>query len=334
MILASIQKIHSFQEHPNADSLVKAKVLNWPVVVRKEEFVNGELVVFIFPDVIVDKDNPYFEFMSSRNYRVWIAKFRKELSCGLVCPLSILEYYGIDKNSIIENQDIGELIRCQKFEKNNNEATKLKSGDAVSLFPKELISITDEDNLLSNPSCYLELQQAGPGYITKKMDGTSATYILYNDEFMVCSRRLRLKDGNNTWWNIAKEYNIEKKLRELGQNIAIQGEIIGPGINNNCVGLKNIEIRIFNVKSLDNNNLYNFRQLKEFCSQREIPMVNIVELYDRIPSIDYLQSIANYLTYSKNNKPAEGIVIRPIVPIFSSKLGKNLSVKLLNQNYK
>ena len=155
MKLASIEKIHSFEIHPNADSLVKAKVLEWPVVVRKGEFSEGELVIFIFPDVIVDETNPSFEFMKSRKFRVWQAAFRGEPSAGLVQPISILNYYlpkdngcGFFPNPTQEGTDVSEFIKCKKYERPMDATLRC---DAKGNFPTGIISITDEDNALSNP---------------------------------------------------------------------------------------------------------------------------------------------------------------------------------------
>ena len=90
--LASIEKIHSVQKHPNeeVENLEVAKIKEWPVVVKKGQFKNDDLVVFIQIDSIVPDTNPYFEFMRRQKFRVWNAKFKGAPSQGLVCPLSIL----------------------------------------------------------------------------------------------------------------------------------------------------------------------------------------------------------------------------------------------------
>ena len=64
----------------------------------------------------------------------------------------------------------------------------------------------------------------------------------------MCSRNLDLKrsDGN-TYWAIADQYDLENKMTEYGCNIAIQGEIIGKGIQGNQYGLDKIELRVFKM---------------------------------------------------------------------------------------
>ena len=94
--LATIQKIHDIKPHPNpeVEKLEVARVLEWPVVIPKGQYKEGELVVFIEIDSIVPESNPYFEFMRRQKFRIWNAKFRGCISQGLICPLSILTGYG------------------------------------------------------------------------------------------------------------------------------------------------------------------------------------------------------------------------------------------------
>lgn len=58
--LATLQKIHSIQPHPNPEvlKLEVAKILEWPVVIPKGQYREGELVVFIEIDSIVPESNP------------------------------------------------------------------------------------------------------------------------------------------------------------------------------------------------------------------------------------------------------------------------------------
>ena len=71
-----------------------------------------------------------------------------------------------------------------------------------------------------------------------------------------------------------------------------------------------------------------------------IPDVPRVRLFDKetfsAMSVDDLQQWVNEITY-QNNKPAEGLVFRGIKDnkiMYSQKLQKMLSVKIINQNYK
>lgn len=323
----SVEKIHSFREHTNATSLVCAKVLGWPVVVRKGEFNEGDLVVFVYPDVVCDANNPYFSFMENRKYIVWLAKFRGEPSAGLVCPLSLLAFYGLDTSIVYEGMNLSEALPAfKKYER----VVETKDADAKGNFPTSLISMTDEDNLLSNPRVFDELRAAGKVYITLKIDGQSYTYVNYKGEIEVCSRKLSKRDGDNKWWNIARKYNLIESLK--GVNIALQAELAGPAIQKNHCGLTELGLFVFNVKDLDSGEYFGFYRLSSLCANLKIPMVPLVGIYDVCPEINELQQIANAARYS-NGLLAEGIVIRPVEPQKSYELSRNLSVKVLNQDY-
>jgi hypothetical protein len=65
-------------------------------------------------------------------------------------------------------------------------------------------------------------------YVTEKLDGSSATFYYKDGIFGVCSRNLELLETeNNTFWKVARELDLENKLRKHGVNISIQGELIG-----------------------------------------------------------------------------------------------------------
>jgi RNA ligase (TIGR02306 family) len=89
---------------------------------------------------------------------------------------------------------------------------------------------------------------------TTKVDGTSCTMYLMNGEFGVCSRNQELKDTEeNTLWKMARKYDIEARLRAKGLNVALQGEVAGPGIQSNRAKLISIGFYVFTIQNLDTN---------------------------------------------------------------------------------
>ena len=331
--LASIQKIHSFRPHGNADSLVCAKVKGWPVVVCKGEFNEGDLVVFIEIDSIVPAANPYFAFMEKQKYRVWSARFRGEPSQGLVCPLSILGYSGINwLDQIQEGDDVTEQLGVTKYERPIDASM---TGDAKGNFPLNLISITDEKSLLSYPEAIDEFR-GNQCYITMKQDGSSLTILWYNGELKVCRAR-ELQESDSIFWRVVKKYDLPRKLAEWNKNIALQGECIGPKANGNRLGLKEHDFNVFNVKELDSASYFNYGGIVATCEALGVPTVPLLKVFHGEKgfdwTIDQLQEYANSLKYP-NGVPAEGIVLRTTQPKYSFALNKNLSVKIVNQGYK
>lgn len=336
MNLATIVKIKSLLPIEGADRIELAEMYNnaWKVVVKRGDFKINDLGIYFAIDSIVDKSNPTFSFLEQHHYRIKLAKFKKTHSAGLLMPLSILNYYNIDINNLNENDDITELTKTVKFIK---EIPAELIAEIKGNFPTSLIPITDELNLLSYPSVLDEFE-GKECYLSLKYDGSSGTFIWNNGEFDVCSRRLNLKENElNTFWKIARKYNLKEKLQHLGDNIAIQAECCGNGIQKNPMKLSDLEMRAFTIRNLNTQRYYNLDEMIKICDHiLNIPMVKILKIFKfdkNIHTIDWLQDFANKQEYF-TGQSAEGIVLRPYYPCYSNILDKQLSIKILNQSYK
>jgi len=330
---ATIQKIHSILRHPNPDvtKLEIGKVKEWPVVIPKGQFKDGDFVVFILIDSIVPETNPYFEFMRKQHFRVWNAKFKGAPSQGLVCPMSILPT--LPKSWALDD-DVSEVLGVTKYEKGLDATI---AGDAKGRFPTDVVTITDEDNLLNYPEVLDEFR-GELCYLTVKADGSSMTVIYDNGEVRVCSRRLEVKEGTGLW-TLADSYALPDRLKELKKSLAIQAEACGGKIQGNPLGLKRPTMFVFNVKEHDTGRWYGWEEIKQTCSVLNIPTVQLVcepFVFDDTWTIARLQELANKVTYTTDTgelRKGEGIVLRPVTPKFSPVIGKPLSVKILNQAY-
>ena len=168
---------------------------------------------------------------------------------------------------------------------------------------------------------------------------SSATFIKELDgTFRVCSRNLELKDTEeNVYWKMARKYDIEKNLKP---GFCIQGEIAGPGIQGNPAGFSEVSLYLFNMFEVPSRKPINqLNWIQGLCVSSNIPGVPVLKVFKTINlyTIDELQDWVNQIYYL-NNKPAEGVVFRGYNPnnelMYSKKLQKMLSVKIINQNYK
>ena len=335
MKLASIEKISDLTPIPNADKIELATILGWQVIVKKNEYKVGDYCVYIPIDTTVDPTREYFKFLASPNdickrVKIKTAKIRGVFSQGLIIPINEYPY------EYVLGQDVSEFFDIQKYEKENflfqNGTTTYNIP-----FPTEIINKTDEDNVKTKINLLDELRNK-ESYITLKMDGSSLTVIKSKDNFIVCSRNLIIEEGH-IMYQFINNQKIKDKLLKSELNIAIQGEFCGPKVNGNQIGLKNYKYYVFNIKNLDSNNYYGMEDIKKLCLDLELDMVPIIKVmkFDESYNIQKLQDIANdvqYITSMNKKVPGEGIVIRPINPIWSNTINKYLSFKIINQNYK
>jgi len=302
--LASIQRIKALEPIENADAIEKATVLGWQLVVKKGEFRVGDLAVYCEIDCLMP-DKPIFEFLRPRGMRVRTIRLRGQISQGICFPLSILP----PDFEIAEDADCTEVLGIEKYEP---PMPACLNGIAKGKFPS-FIPKTDETRIQVLQHV-LDKYKGTKCYVTEKVDGSSGTYFINKGEFGVCSRNLELlEDEENSFWKFAREKDIENKLRLLNGNFAIQGELIGEGIQSNKLKLRGQAMLFFNAFDIDQFEYLPFEQFFDLMNHLELSTVPII-------SVDYelgndINSIISMATIKSKICPdvwAEGIVIRPL----------------------
>jgi RNA ligase (TIGR02306 family) len=301
--LASIQKIIALDPIEGADAIERATVLGWQLVVKKEEFKIGDLCVYCEIDSLFP-ETPMFEFLKPRAFRIRTIRLRGQISQGICFPTTILP----SDFKIEEDVDCSDVLGIKKFEP---PIPACLEGKVKGTFPS-FIPKTDETrvqvlqkllNVCIGESCFM----------TEKLDGSSVTYFIKDTKFGVCSRNLELiEDEENSLWRMARELEIENKLKTLDGNFAIQGEIIGEGIQGNKYRLKGQRVYFFNLFNIDKYEYATNDDLKQTLALLDLKMAPIIS-EDFILNND-IESLVSYAKIKSNlckDVWAEGIVIRP-----------------------
>lgn len=314
--LASIQRIIALDPIKDADTIEVATVLGWKVVVKKGIHKVGELVVYFEIDSLLP-ELPVFEFLRAsswnekfKSYRLKSIRLRGQISQGLIIPINeFLELEGLD---------LTDLLGISKYEP---PVPAEISGDAKSFsWP---IAKTNETRIQTIPEI-LNSIKGKPYYISSKLDGTSSTFILDLDgQFHVCGHNYSYKEKEgNTFWELAKKYNIKEKLegyyQKTGIHIALQGETCGPGIQKNKLGLLEQDVFFFNAINVDNRKTLSFEELVVLCKEFGLKTVPILEEDVSFPYNFVEEVLAKADGFYKNDgfenalpkQQREGIVIR------------------------
>ncbi|HYV90189.1 MAG TPA: RNA ligase (ATP) [Chitinophagales bacterium] len=302
--LASIQRIKSLENIEGADAIEKATVLGWELVVKKNEFAAGDLCVYCEIDSLMP-DKPEFEFLKPRGMRIRTVRLRGQISQGICFPLSILP----DEVKVEEDADVTEALGIIKYEP---PIPANLAGVAKGPFPS-FIPKTDETRV----QVLQEMLNKYAGetcFVTEKLDGSSATYFFKDGAFNVCSRKLNLiEDERNSLWKVARELDLENKLRSLNMNIALQGEIIGEGIQGNKYKLKGQAVFFFNAFDIDRYEYFGFEKFISLMKELDLKTVPLIsDDYKLENGIHDLVSKATLRSQLRNESWAEGIVIRPL----------------------
>jgi RNA ligase (TIGR02306 family) len=309
--LASIQTILDIQPIEGADLIEVAKVNDWKLVTKKGEFKIGDKAIYCEIDSFLPireefeflRKSSYKKMLDVEGFRLKTIRLRGQISQGLLLPLSILKCDDVFN----VGDDVTELLGIIKYEKPlPAELAGLVKGNFPSFIPK-----TDEERI-QNCTKYYEEYRKHLFYETEKLDGSSETIYLNNNEFGVCSRNLDLLETEgNTFWSVARKLKIEEKLKEIGYNVAIQGELIGEGIQGNPYKIKGQTLRIFNIFNIDKQEYLNLNEFKETLKKIDLESVPILSENIILPeTIEELILSADGKSVLNLNFSREGKVIR------------------------
>ncbi len=290
--LASIRKIDAIAPIDGADAIEVAIVGGWKVVVKKNEFAVGDLAVYFEIDSWIPTELAPFlskgkeprEFEGVKGERLRTVKLRGQLSQGLLLPLEPTCANIVSE--LFEGLDVSVPLNIKKWEK---VLPAQLAGQAKGNFPTA-IPKTDQErcqNLVKEINAAIK---AGLKFeVTEKLEGSSMTCYLIDGEFGVCSRNLDLKETEgNAFWATARKDGIEEKMRAVptGGDFAIQGELIGPGIQGNIYNLKETEFRVFDVYNITGGfymNPADRRKLIDTMGLKHVPVLAAqAELYDTL----------------------------------------------------
>lgn len=237
--LATIRTISSIHAIPGADAIECAVIDGWEVVVKKGEMVAGDQCLYCEIDSLLPVAEGPFSFLAAKAsrsidgktyFRLRTVKLRGQVSQGLALPLSSLpaEAFAAD--------DLAGFLGILKYE-DAEPGVKLSAAGARP-FPVA-IPRTDQErgqNLIG------KIDFSASWESTRKLDGSSCTVYFHDGVLGVCSRNQELilddpANEGNGFIAVARSSGLLGALERLGMNLAVQGEMAGPGIQKNRAGL-------------------------------------------------------------------------------------------------
>ena len=330
--LVTIQQLKNITSIAESDFIELAHVMGWQCVVKKGEFNPGDYGIYFEIDSFLPVDERY-EFLRKTSYknnrfmgegfRIKTMRFRGELSQGLFLPLSNFpECAGMSLGD-----DVTELLNVRKWEVPEvvGAGSDTRKGDKPYSIPT-----TDETRIQSKER-YLEQLNGSAYYITTKMDGTSCTIYHKDGDCGVCGRNYNyVDDEKSAMWQYAHKHNIHDKMRELGRNIAVQGEFCGEGIQKNRLKLLEPELYVFDVVDLDTLQYLPLEEIIEITDKlglKRVPLEEEGEAFNYTLAEMLVKAQGKYS--SGSNK--EGIVVRSKQNI--GRFNSRISFKVINNDF-
>jgi RNA ligase (TIGR02306 family) len=260
---------------------------------------------------ILDHFGSHFVNPEIENDEVWVQNYDKSVS-------------------LVEGYDCTEYLGIQKWEA---PIPAQLQGQAAGMFPTGLIPKTDQERI---QNCFGDIQKRAkrfatekvwnaetqtlqehpvvvpadfqePTYeVTMKLDGSSCTIFRWENELRVCSRNLELKinDENRDNSFVAMALKVGHRIPN---GVAVQGELMGPGIQGNREGFTETKFFVFDIYDIDNRFYIDSISRQVACNEYGMEMVPVV--YDRAPAPESVEAgLAMADGPSINSKIREGLV--------------------------
>ena len=326
--LATVRQVSELLPIEGADRIQIAVVDGWKCVCKKGEFQPNEWVVYCEIDSFLPI-RPEFEFLRKSSYkkmggregfRLKTAKMRGQISQGLLLPLSVLD----PSQTWNLGDDVTEALGITLYE----EERASENAETMAPFP-EGVPRTDADRVQNKAKTYYELK-ALAFHVTEKLDGTSCTLFWDGERAGICSRNLeQLKDSDSPqrrWF----EANLEvvERLKAIGKNYAVQGELIGHKIARNTYKMEDVQLYVFSVYNRDDSEYLDPEGVQQVSDTLGLPTVPLVKGITQLPeTLDEAVALADGKSILNRKVDREGLVW-----IHGTAVGR-VSIKTISQKY-
>jgi RNA ligase (TIGR02306 family) len=354
-VLARMVRLGSVRAHPDPEvlRLNVAKVAEWDVIVGKTE-TEGMLGVFLEIDSVLPRMRawPGECGLPDSLKRIQTRNFRGVLSQGLFIDAAKLSLLA----SSAEGDDVTQLLGVTKYEPyRRSPAGRQRAPRGPSQFETYGQVIGDDGPPKTDEpraqNCFGRMATAmrGKAYdIVVKYDGSSMTAFFRDGEVVFLSRNIRAQPGTPLHADFLSVANEHKLHDVLSRNPAyvVQAEVYSAGINGNHMGLvgESPRMAVFNVWDRERRGYLGQEEMRGWCVGARLPYARFVEIGS---SFDYtfsdLLKIAegSYREDGVDAKgrpvtyPREGIVVRPIEPMYIGEDGKKerVSFKVINNQF-
>lgn len=322
---ATVEKITSVKEHPNADRLKILDVNGTQIVSNRSDLETGNIVLLVPENAIVPEyllrqgfwnEEKGHGFLSGKGYdRVTPVKLRGVVSNGVIFSPNADGSFTNESGSRVY-PDVGDdLTEFMKIKKYSPKVPATMSGDVFSVGVENTVNF-DIEPYSKNKD---KISIGDIVVVTEKIHGTCCHFIVLDNGVYASSKGIS-KDGfafKNTSENIQHNVyvralyadgmidKLEKLKRHIGEFVLI-GEIFGKGIQDLHYGMETPEFRVFDIYILKEKRYVNANEFFSLCERYQIETVPVIysgPLTEEVirPNIDVHSTFASHIS--------EGIVI-------------------------
>lgn len=314
--LVSVRKITDIKPIEGADRIEQVCIDGWNVVAQKGiHTVGNDILYFEIDSFLPDSDKRFESFMKfgtrtfngNLGHKVKTIRLKGVYSQGVIMPLSefpeiVNPEYDVDYSEVVG------IVKWEKPEVNGY------AGDSKGNFPWFLRK-SDQERI---QNVYGRLSQSN--YNSKfvgtlKMDGSSITVYSYKDaQLGYCSRNQELKmpdfpdlgsgetlkiEDQGKFFQGALNSNLFVKVAKLhklfGSYYAIQGELVGAGIQGNFEKFDEYQVFAYNIFDIEKQEYVDYNTFQQMAEAVDLQICPVVyeEQYILRESLEDILIMAN-----------------------------------------
>ena len=330
--LGSVVVIDDVLEHTNADALEIACVKGWRVVVSKtrDQYARGDRAVYMEVDTVVPEalleGRAEHAILQPKRFAIKTQKIRGQVSQGILFRMDILPEDA--RATAAVGDDVTDTLGLTL------KAAPEVPSNCLERFPAR-VPRTDEERVQNLQGVLRELEGVEL-YATEKLDGQSFTAFLLDGAFSVASRNWVVTDESDHH-KVAAAIGLEGLMRAAGlDNIAIQGELIGPGVQKNRYNKEERSVQFFSVYDVAKEVYVPFPQaeklVKETLGLPWVPVVLPTFVVGPDTTAQQLVDMAEGRSVLNKNAWREGLVFRAVEEATHPTLGR-VSFKAISNKY-
>ena len=326
--LATVRTISEVLPIESADKICVYKIDGWQVIDQINKYQTGDKVIYCEVDSWIPHELAPFlskgkeprEYKGVKGEKLRSIRLCGALSQGLLFSIPALTDAIGCWSSLGQEEDVSEWLNIRLWEQ---ELSPQLAGLAKGNFPL-FIRKTDQQRVQNLGKLY-EKSQECPMEVTEKLEGQSLTVFFNQGRFGVCSRNLELKEQEeNTLWKAANRYNMRENMKTLGLNIAIQGELVGAGIQGNIYGISDFDFYVYDVFDIDRQAYYNVEDrysLVETLGLKPVPILG--HNWHSVNTLEQLLAMSDGKSLLNPKQAREGVVLKAVDGSFSFKVISN-----------
>jgi len=326
------------EPHPNADKLSVVKVFGYSVVVRSEDWAEGDLGAYVPPDMLVP-NIPTFEWLfdgkrSQYNVhpedgtaikakdgaysRITFARLRKVLSHGLLVPAP---------EGMKVGDDAAEYFGVRRYEPTPTISTYgMTEAPPPGIFAPKY----DVDALMRYADKFVPGE---PVSVSEKIHGANGRWVYAPDKdgnlrmWAASHNQWKKKTEKDLWWQALENEPEVETFCKANPGVVVYGEVYGP-VQKLRYGKTKPHIAVFDI--LKDGEWVNVKEARETTPR--LPWVPL--LVEKTPfDLAELTELADGNSLIPDaGHIREGIVIKPLVERYDDEIGR-VQLKLVSDNY-